>query len=51
VIFIDDARCFGVEPDYPTLDELTEYVRSYDPNAIIETKYDSIRIVKSSGNS
>lgn len=46
VILIDDARCFGVDPDYPTLNELYEFIRSYDPDVAIDVRFDSIRIVR-----
>lgn len=29
IVFVDDARCFGVEVDYPTLAGLKELVESY----------------------
>lgn len=45
VIIIDDARCFGESPDYPTLNYLTEYVLKRRPHAQIIVKEDMIRIV------
>ena len=44
VIVIDDARCFGRDPDYPTLDALREFIRSKRPGAGVEVEDDSIRI-------
>jgi hypothetical protein len=48
VIVIDDARCFGREPDYPSIEELREFVRSKKPDAEIEVEDDSIRITPAS---
>ena len=45
VILIDDARCFGTLPDYPTKFTLKNFVRKYRPNAEIEIYDDIIRIV------
>jgi len=47
VILIDDARCFGTDPAYPTLDELSQFVKKHRPNAEIDVENDSIRIVPS----
>ncbi len=44
VIIIDDARCFGTDPAYPTLEELTNFVKSRRPGAGISIQDDSIRI-------
>jgi hypothetical protein len=44
VIVIDDARCFGTDPGYPTLQTLSEFIRSRKPDAQIEVADDSIRI-------
>src|SRR3989442_483264 len=44
VIVIDDARCFGSDPAYPTIQALREYVRSKRPRARIAVEDDSIRI-------
>lgn len=29
VVFIDDARCFGTEPDYPTMAEIENFLARY----------------------
>lgn len=44
VIIIDDARLFGVDPAYPTLDDLRRYVACKWRNAEIAVQDDSIRI-------
>lgn len=44
VIIIDDARCFGTEPGYPSIKELTTFIQSKNPAANIVIKDDSIRI-------
>ena len=44
VIIIDDARCFGVNPGYPTIDELIAYVKSLRQDVDIAVDLDSIRI-------
>ena len=44
VIIIDDARCFGIEPDYPSIQQLSDFVKSQRPNVDISVQYDSIRI-------
>ena len=45
VIMIDDARCFGKEADYPSMDALSEFIRTHEPNVTIEIENDSIRIL------
>lgn len=47
VIVIDDARCFGRDSDYPSIEELRQFVRSRRPGAEIEIEDDSIRILPS----
>ena len=49
VIVIDDARCFGKDPGYPSLRELREFIRSKRPDVEIEVEDDSIRITPSFG--
>jgi hypothetical protein len=44
VIIIDDARCFGSDPAYPTIEALSEHVLSRRPRAGIAVADDSIRI-------
>jgi len=44
VVIIDDARCFGTDPAYPSIDELTRFIRANRPNVKIEVENDSIRI-------
>lgn len=44
VIIIDDARCFGTESGYPTIEELKEYITAKRGGLLIELKGDSIRI-------
>lgn len=45
VILIDDARYFIGEGDYPTINELTEYVKSKDDRYKAIVKHDIIRYV------
>jgi hypothetical protein len=44
VIVIDDARCFGMDPAYPTLEALQEFVVARRPHCRYEVTGDSIRI-------
>ena len=44
VIIIDDARCFGTDPAYPNLEELSEFIKSKRPDAVIVVEDDSIRV-------
>jgi hypothetical protein len=44
VILIDDARCFTGENDYPTLDELKNFVAERKPNHKFSVETDAIRI-------
>jgi hypothetical protein len=44
VIVIDDARLFGTDPAYPTLEELSKFIYSKCNNVDINIKDDSIRI-------
>ena len=43
VLLIDDARCFIGESDYPTIAQLTEYIKAKNDNYILEVKDDIIR--------
>jgi len=45
VIIIDDARCFGTDPAYPSIEELSNFIRTKRPDADIEVENDSIRIM------
>lgn len=44
VILIDDARCFGTMPDYPTLDAFRELVTRARPDLGFELEHDIIRL-------
>jgi len=44
VIIIDDARCFGADPAYPSIEELTDFIKSKRSNVSITIEHDSIRI-------
>jgi hypothetical protein len=46
VILIDDARCFTGENDYPTLNELRNFVAERKPNYNFSVEHDAIRIHK-----
>jgi hypothetical protein len=50
VIIIDDARCFGTDPAYPSIAELSDFIRANNSNANIEVENDSIRITPSGMN-
>lgn len=45
VIIIDDARCFGINAPYPSIENLISFVKSRKPNANITVQDDMIRIV------
>lgn len=46
VIIIDDARCFGTDPAYPSIDELSKFIHANSPEAVkIEVENDNIRIL------
>lgn len=44
VVLIDDARCFGADPAYPTLPNLKDYVLGRNPDLQFHVKHDLIRI-------
>jgi hypothetical protein len=44
VIIIDDARCFGTDPAYPTIDEIKGFIHARRENAQITVEGDSIRV-------
>ena len=45
VILIDDARCFGTDPAYPSIEELTIFVKRITPDVDISVDLDCIRIL------
>jgi hypothetical protein len=45
ILLIDDARCFIGENDYPTIKELTEYIKSKNEKCQVEVKHDIIRCI------
>lgn len=45
ILLIDDARCFIGKGDYPTIEELTGYIKSKDEKYQVEVKHDIIRYV------
>lgn len=44
VIIVDDARCFGADPAYPSIEELIDCIKSKKPDATIAVQDDIIRI-------
>ena len=44
VILIDDARMFGTDPEYPSIEQLTGFVHSHWPGAEVSVADDSIRV-------
>lgn len=49
VILIDDARCFNGKGDYPTLSELSKFIREKRKKAKVEVKDDIIRVLLTEG--
>lgn len=45
ILLIDDARCFTGKGDYPTIEELTEYVKNKNGKYNLEVRNDIIRFV------
>jgi len=45
VILIDDARSFGISEDYPTIQELKNFILSLRKNVKILNADDIIRVV------
>ncbi len=45
LVLIDDARCFGRDPDYPTIDELRGFLQRASPRSQMTIEDDIIRIV------
>ena len=50
VILIDDARCFTGEYDYPTIEELTGFIKERDDSYRVEVKHDIIHCVNTNSN-
>ncbi len=44
-ILIDDARCFGAYPTYPSKDEISSFIRKHVPDCILDEHHDCIRIL------
>jgi hypothetical protein len=44
VVLIDDARCFGVYPEYPTIEKVREIVHASRPGWHVDVENDCIRI-------
>jgi hypothetical protein len=47
IILIDDARCFGADPSYPSLDALKEFIHGARGDVAVGVEFDCIRIVPS----
>ena len=45
VIVIDDARLFGTDPAYPTIEELTNFIHLKNADFKIVIQDDSIRLL------
>jgi hypothetical protein len=45
VILIDDARLFGEDPGYPTLEALTDFLRTRAPDYSVSVADDAIHII------
>ena len=43
-VVIDDARLFGTDPDYPTIDEVREWMKTLRPTASVRVEHDAIVI-------
>ncbi len=46
IMMIDDARLFIGKHDYPTINELTNYIKEIDKNYSVTVEQDIIRVVK-----
>lgn len=49
VILIDDARCFGSEAGYPSLEQLKAFIQSRDCNLQMSVQDDCIRLEPKTG--
>jgi len=49
VVLIDDARCFGGDKDYPSLQDLKNFVRGLMPAYTMGVSNDFICLVPSMG--
>jgi hypothetical protein len=45
IILIDDARCFVGKGDYPSLEQLSNYVKQHDSRYRISVEHDMIHVV------
>ncbi len=45
IVVIDDARCFGADPAYPSIEQLREFVLAIAPDVSIAIENDGIQIV------
>lgn len=45
VILIDDARCFGADPSYPSFSELLEFIKTKRPDYCVQVVDDIIRVL------
>lgn len=45
IVLIDDARLFGSDKDYPSVEELETYVRKLRPDVVISSENDCISII------
>jgi hypothetical protein len=43
ILLIDDARCFNGQGDYPTIDQVIEFIRNKNDKYNFEVKHDIIR--------
>jgi hypothetical protein len=43
-IIVDDARLFGVDPEYPSISQVREWMKNLRPGACVRVEYDTIVI-------
>lgn len=48
IVLIDDARCFGRDPDYPTIEKLRAFLQRASPRSQMTIEDDIIRILPES---